>query len=429
MPDLMAAAHLDEKRVMNARCVAFAVFAFTALLPASALAAERLPDLDQSQPGALEVRVDDTGAVPRFHLGFHSSVNNIGAGPLIIDAHRASTDEPEMVADQTIGNRTVEGVGRLRYVYSADHNHWHYLGFDRYELRRASDYAFVAPDQKTGFCLGDRYDTYPDRRLPGEPSEAFFTGQCGRTETGLLTLREGISVGFGDIYFANLEGQFVDLTGVAAGQYYLVHRVNADRHLVESDYSNNAASMLLAVSWPDGTSSAPSVKVLRACSEWDTCPGPDQAPPPLGRAAAERYARAALGLGLPARCARRIGVDSRRCTFDGVRKKKRWAGRITISLERSRQGILYYRYSAAGTVSNRRCRAVCLYDEWSSSGRVRIGPAPGVSASAAVAQLGQRFVALDDPLLDGVRVGSVVDEVPRLVGDPLGGLRPGLPAQ
>src|SRR4051812_43375967 len=271
--------------------------------PSTALAGDLLPDLDQETPRNLQVTTDQTGAIPRFHLGFLSAVDNRGAGPLVITGHRDSQDQPEMVADQTIqqsdgSTRTAPDVGRLRYVYSEDHNHWHYLGFDHYELRRAGDYTLVAPDQKTGFCLGDRYNTDTSAALPGEPAQAFYTGYCGRTQTELLSVVEGISVGYGDVYFANLEGQFVDLTGVPAGQYYLVHRVNADRKLAESDYSNDAASLLVELSWPGGTSAAPSVKSLRGCPNRDSCPGPRQQPPALTRRAAERYAAKGLELAL-----------------------------------------------------------------------------------------------------------------------------------
>ncbi|HEU0234981.1 MAG TPA: hypothetical protein VFR14_00930, partial [Candidatus Limnocylindrales bacterium] len=46
----------------------------------------------------------------------------------------------------------VAGVGTLRYVRSPDHRHWHLLGFDRYELRRADSGEAVVADRKSGFC-------------------------------------------------------------------------------------------------------------------------------------------------------------------------------------------------------------------------------------------------------------------------------------
>jgi hypothetical protein len=81
-------------------------------------------------------------------------------------------------------------------------------------------------------------------------------------------MREGISVGWGDDYKAFLEGQDLPLDGVPAGQYLLVHRVNADGHLRESSYANNAASVLFALAWRSGH---PYLRVLAVCPDSDRC--------------------------------------------------------------------------------------------------------------------------------------------------------------
>jgi hypothetical protein len=301
----------------------------------------------------------------------------------------------------------VRNVGRLQYVYSEDHNHWHYLGFDHYELRRASNYAFVAPDQKTGFCLGDRYATHPGAVEPGKSPDPTYTGYCGRTQTELLAVEEGISVGYGDIYYATLEGQFVDVTGVPAGQYYLIHRVNADRKLVETDYSNNAASLLIDLRWPDGTSQAPSVKLLRGCPGSDVCPGAAQQPPTLGRSAAARYARAALAkaygfTGFKTSCSHVLTSHARSCSASGSYRGGRYSVSLKIAYQRTRNGAIFYRYTVSATRRVPGC-ASCTYKLRRHSGRVRVA-----ARSAAVAQPRQRLVALDHPLLDGIRFGPVV---------------------
>ena len=64
-------------------------------------------------------------------------------------------------------------------------------------------------------------------RSPAARAEPVFESRCGLEQTQLLGIREGISVGYGDDYAANLEGQYLPLTGLADGRYVLVHRVNA----------------------------------------------------------------------------------------------------------------------------------------------------------------------------------------------------------
>ena len=180
---------------------------------AAAAGSGRLPDLDQETPS--ELTITRTGSV--WVLGFRSAVRNVGDGALVIDAHRPTPGTDTMTADQLIERdgspaELVSGVGRLRYVVSPDHRHWHLLGFDRYSLRRAGSSVAAVRDRKSGFCLGDRYRI--DRRLPAAPAEPRYTSRCGLAAPGLFGLQEGISVGYGDDYPAYLEGQYLRLSGL-----------------------------------------------------------------------------------------------------------------------------------------------------------------------------------------------------------------------
>jgi Lysyl oxidase len=228
---------------------------------------ELLPDLVARAPWKVAVKT-----VGREHrLVFSSAGANVGAGPLEILAERPDRTSPTMRADQLVrqsngATRRYEGVGDVRYVVSADHQHWHFLRFMRYELRRASGGGPIVRDRKTGFCLGDRYNT--GRRLPRKPRQAVFRGGCGFRETELLRVREGISVGYGDNYRAELEGQYLDLTGLPAGRYRLVHTVDEDGLLRERTRSNNVAWLLLRLSWRDGR---PQIRVGEGCGQSTRC--------------------------------------------------------------------------------------------------------------------------------------------------------------
>ena len=111
--------------------------------------------------------------------------------------------------------------------------------------------------------------TPPPPRATCPPTRArpIFTSRCGLLHPNLLGIREGISVGYGDDYKANLEGQWLALNGLAPGRYLLVHRVNADRRLRERSYSNNAASLLLRLRWRHG----PRIDVLATCPSSARC--------------------------------------------------------------------------------------------------------------------------------------------------------------
>jgi len=134
-------------------------------------------------------------------------------------------------------------------------------------LRRAGKRGAVVRDQKTGFCLGDRYRV-TSMPVPATPPQPYYTGGCGLREPNRLTVTEGISPGYGDNYMPYLEGQSLPLSGLPRGRYVLLHRANADRRLRESNYSNNSASVLLDLHWRRGV---PSVTLLRSCPDTDKC--------------------------------------------------------------------------------------------------------------------------------------------------------------
>jgi hypothetical protein len=254
--------------LLAAAVIAVAAVLVSAAADAGSAGPPRLPDLDQELPTRLIV----TRAGDEYRLGFRSAVRNIGDGPLIIDGHRPDAGTRTMVADQIVERESgprdeVRAVGRLQFVVSPDHRHWHLLRFERYELRRPGSSVAVAEDRKTGFCLGDRYMVL-GHRLGHRASHARFASRCGLEQTQLLGIREGISVGYGDDYAANLEGQYLPLTGVAAGRYVLVHQVNTDGRIRESDHGNNAASVLIRLAWRGGV---PYVQVLASCPDRASC--------------------------------------------------------------------------------------------------------------------------------------------------------------
>jgi hypothetical protein len=275
-------------RFRVAALVVLLVLAVLTTAGSSASAAEPLlPDLQQETPYALGIATDGR----HFHLGFASVVYNYGDGPLRISGSRSSTRDPSMRADQLIdrddgSSQRVEGIGRLRFVDAVTHRHWHYLKFDTYGLRRP-DGTLARPDRKTGFCLGDRLSAPVAGPLPAKPEFGEYTGNCGFDSPDLLDVQEGISVGYGDDYGPQLEGQFVDITHLPAGRYALVHAVNADGALREKSLENNAASVLVDVRWRRG---APLVKQLARCPLSATCP----VAPALTRERAERFARVAF---------------------------------------------------------------------------------------------------------------------------------------
>jgi hypothetical protein len=78
----------------------------------------------------------------------------------------------------------------------------------------------------------------------------------------------GQSVGYSDQYSPLREGQYLALSGLPAGRYILVHRANPDYRVREIDFTNNAASLLIRLTWRGGS---PRTAVQRTCPDEELC--------------------------------------------------------------------------------------------------------------------------------------------------------------
>ena len=235
--------------------------------PPEPFANDLLPDLDQRAPAGLTI----ASSGGRHRLGFTSATDNVGPGVLWVRGRRPSMRSYEMRADQLVeqrggGVRLVRDVGRIRFVSDAPHHHWHFMRFQQFELRRRSDFKLIVRDRKTGFCFADHYGL-ARHRVSNFRGPRFF-GNCGQWRTGLRSVEMGTSPGYTDRYPAHFHGQNVDLTGIPAGVYVLVHRANPHGTIRETRYDNNAASVRLRLSWSRGV---PSVRELRRCEGSERC--------------------------------------------------------------------------------------------------------------------------------------------------------------
>jgi hypothetical protein len=221
---------------------------------------ELLPDVVERPPTGL--RLSLSGG--RWLLGFTTAVDNVGDGAFMVVGRRPA-GSPTMLASQrvTVGPgvyRSYPEVGLLHYQNVGNHHHWHFQPYERYELR-SLDGEVIVRDHKQGFCLADHYGEAPG--IAHRPP--VFRDNCAFGNPRATFLVEGTSVGYTDIYPAYFHGQNIDVTGVPAGQYLLVNRVNPFLRFRELRYDNNAAALSLRLSWPNGPRSAPRLNVLRAC--------------------------------------------------------------------------------------------------------------------------------------------------------------------
>lgn len=220
------------------------------------------PNLVQRPPSGLVVTGSARG---RWLLGFTSMVDNRGPGIIWLRAHRppgARVMRVRQYVELAGGNtRILPFSGELHYVVAPPHYHWHFLSFDKFELRSTGDFRLLVRDHKSGFCIADHYGIAIG--VPHGPPR--FLGNCEQHNPRARFVEQGSSVGYTDRYPAHFHGQNLDITNVPAGTYWLVHRANPDFHLREAHYGDNVASLLVRIAWPGGRQAPPRVTTLRTC--------------------------------------------------------------------------------------------------------------------------------------------------------------------
>lgn len=231
------------------------LLAFAVLAPAgrASAASDRLPDLAMAK---LQNIVTDQADGRRL-LRFSAIIVNVGSGPMEVRSQRATSTSTTWTSQQVIyndagGSRTVATPG-VRLIYGGDgHNHWHIKDVERYSLVPSGG-GSERVGQKAGFCFFDNYQY--KLSLPGAPQTVKYPRSACGTQTS-LTLRHGLSVGWGDNYQWSLPDQYIDTTRLPDGTYRLWATADQANFFLESNDANNST-------WADLRIDASGVTVLR----------------------------------------------------------------------------------------------------------------------------------------------------------------------
>jgi hypothetical protein len=133
--------------------------------------------------------------------------------------------------------------------YAGDgHDHWHVKDLAEYSLlkKRDNKHRVVRTDAKQGFCFWDNYHF-------GSTQPAHYTGGCANNQPNALSVRVGLSRGWGDIYGANTVGQYVDITGLPDGRYRLRAKADSGQWFKEQKEKNNTTWVSIQI-WGDSVS-------------------------------------------------------------------------------------------------------------------------------------------------------------------------------
>jgi hypothetical protein len=181
----------------------------------------------------------------RTLLRFAAVNTNVGNGPLELRAGGIDG------TGQQVFQRIYRSDGSFRdrlagtMTYHPEHNHFHFNNFALYTLTAVGSTGSGQTSEKTSFCVEDTNQI--DLGLPGAPRSGVYT-TCNPDV-------QGLSVGWGDRYGPNLDGQSIDITGDPEGDYHLriatdpgtPNSADVDGQLLETNESDNVSCVRLHI--------------------------------------------------------------------------------------------------------------------------------------------------------------------------------------
>ena len=197
-----------------------------------------LPDLRTLEPSGLRISRFSSDGTKLLKLT--NSVWNGGFGPLELIGSVDTGSGTQHVIQRILkddGEYSEKSIGE--FVFHPGHNHWHLDSFSVYELWTLQPNGMldqvVATSGKVSYCLRDIY----------RGAEAEQIDRAGFTSCS--PVRQGLSVGWTDVYQYYLAGQSIDITGLKDGTYALMSIADPFNLIQESDETNNGIVIYLEI--------------------------------------------------------------------------------------------------------------------------------------------------------------------------------------
>ena len=253
-------------------------------------ATPELPNLVADPPDDVSLGVDSSAGSERLLLRFNGYIQNIGPGALDFRGSRSAptiskkveeevatakenhTELPQKVEEELASPRMnvsqrlfttdqpeneVErphieepSTGEMVYVNADGHHHWHLQHVARYSLWNAAKTAEVAPAQKVGFCLDDSQHVEEGVGPIGPVYSSAGQSFCQRYNPDATSVYQGISRGWRDVYPAGIAFQWVDVSDVMPGEYWIREDVNPEGIVKETGGANAPAYSASPVTIP-----------------------------------------------------------------------------------------------------------------------------------------------------------------------------------
>ena len=240
--------HVNRWTRSIALSLAAATSATLWLAPSAAVAdrvgEDHLPNLRTRRPYAMRITHEGGATLLRFT----NTIANVGAGPLELRPDNAGETT---TAYQRIFTHGATLDWELKYerevgtfVFHPQHNHWHFEAFAEYQLHEVATGGGVGEvlreaADKVSFCVIDSVSI--NMRLPHATATPGYATQC--TQDAI----QGISVGWADRYGWQLYGQWVDISGLPDGTYWLTSEADPLDLIDETKEGDNRNAMKIRI--------------------------------------------------------------------------------------------------------------------------------------------------------------------------------------
>ncbi|OHA46109.1 MAG: hypothetical protein A3A80_00700 [Candidatus Terrybacteria bacterium RIFCSPLOWO2_01_FULL_44_24] len=198
-----------------------------------------LPDLISFPAEELRLEVKNDRRILRFTSTFLNQGGGsleIVADPTLQATKDTFTDVFQRIKNEQGTEERLKSVGY--FMWHAIHGHYHLNDVMSYNLE-ALEGSAVKPSfkDKVSVCLRD--DRTVNLSLNGAPQSKGFSVCDGR--------RQGVSVGWADVYRYTLPDQYLDVHDLPAGTYNFWFDVNPKRQILEQRIDNNQSVVVLMI--------------------------------------------------------------------------------------------------------------------------------------------------------------------------------------
>lgn len=206
--------------------------------------------------------MDRTQIAGRALVRFGTQVNNQGLGPGILVGGPTNSNGTQTVYQRVYKwdpttNALSASYDRVagNFTYHPTHGHLHFDGYAKYRLlsnvNGSPGSVVMRPDgqpaesAKVGFCLINVNSSFT---LPsGQSSTTLSTYSASGMPSTSCGQFQGVNPGRADVYSASLADQWIDVTGVPDGNYFVEITLDANNGMLESNEANNTATFAISV--------------------------------------------------------------------------------------------------------------------------------------------------------------------------------------